>query len=250
MHFSKRTIALSIAAGVCLVVFAILMARIFLFGPFTVALYGLDPREAKAVETACRSYGTMGKGNAPRVVAIEKGRSLASVLQPRAKPDLIVFEPGGESTAAVRSFVAMPADRQGLFSTTLRWAGSSGNTWYAAPLFLDHLELAWNAGAFATAKLAVPTGISALEKAGAYFVKRKPTIPILIAGGEDEVLIDVVGQLLANRYGAAAYDSLASLLSKQRDFAKVISSPLAAEGSSGPTTLAETLGIFIGWTNK
>lgn len=212
------------------------IVSVVLTRPLQVALAGLsEPAVSRVVEYF---DGERWLGRTVSLTDLEE-----TLLTGKNKPDILIA-PWTENLAGyglhaldTKNDYTMPRSTRsvGLDETGAR---------LALPIAIDHVELAFRRDLFASKGLLVDDRIlsfSDLDEVLARFVA-KDFYPLLLAGGEDRALLDVVAAMVLSTGGLEAYDSMTQLLlgfDWNDDVGKVL-----IEG--GPY-LAETLDILRRW---
>lgn len=128
--------------------------------------------------------------------------------------------------------------------SSLRRVGSDGESRYAYPLLIDHLELAYEVGLFESIGLAPPPTLEEFLRAARKFAAGSPPA-IFIAGGDDSTLLNLIGALVESRGGLAAAEALGSLEYRPDALGSLLDSSLCSDDAARPVTLRSELDLLV-----
>ena len=247
---------LSLAAGLC---------ALSLASPFAVAAYGLSAQERAAIDGAIQSWAEATGKKTPKLRYDDSPDAIGDLTKGSSRADLVVFKPGLAAKKLVAQAHPLEVEKEGMFSSTVRWAASEGRIFFAAPLFMDHLQLACNPTLLAGIGLPAPYGTRNLEKAlaavsasskAAYAKGLTPlaAIPLLVPGADDTTLVLLVSTMIASAGGPKAYDALAEAITRSasggeiaiKDARLLFEQRLPSEGG-GTISLAEACAPLASW---
>ena len=162
-----------------------------------------------------------------------------------AKKYELIFTKNGNATARLEKYAEdLPVEWYVGMPTSLR--RSAGKV---LPFALDHYEMAYYKDGREKAGLDFPMSIPELQD---YLKTMKGYVfsPFFCAGGEDEVLLALVGAFVEGFGGTASYNKAVSLLLKKPSLAQNIDEELSvSKNSSDKFTLRAILDMLRGWQN-
>ena len=201
----KRLVHAGIVLGGTALLAALVCLVLALAAPIPVECHDLYPAELRAFNAAAERYRA---DTGTRLKIIEARRD--GKQGPFTLKGLSVFRLSQETRAEATRFGEVPARLSGIVADSLtssfRLPGTNGSLW-AQPLLTDHLELFWTDAD----NLRGPETLADLT-ARLKTDARKGRFPLVMAGADDALLLDGIGQLVAALGGKESYDRLCELV--------------------------------------
>jgi hypothetical protein len=238
----KKSIFLASLAG--LVLFALAIAAIAMVGgrPPMIGFYGVDNASIVAIKSLASSGRFSGLGFEFADMESPAGQGLP--LSGKGAPVLLVSSDGQLSPEDINRLEALADEPAQTMPAALRRVGMGRDKRYAYPLAIDHFELAYDKELFAGKGFAAPLELGAFLDTAAGL--SRPGAPaILCAGGDDAILLNLVGALVEARGGAAAAQALSALAYTDGMLRTILDQSIGLDGAGSPVSLRTELELLV-----
>lgn len=163
------------------------------------------------------------------IIRLDDSQPLQPQLTENKNRISLLFAPIGQATASLSAKVHEPSEQiRRLLPTTIRNSGTSGRTYYALPVLLDHFELACSKTILERNNSTAPETMEQMLQT-ARAVKNPKTWPLICAGARDEDLVLLTGSLVHSLHGLEAYEQLVQHIRAAHSFETLLAeTPLRA----------------------
>lgn len=172
----------------------------------TLGFYEVDEASAGAII----SLAGQARFSANRFQFLDMDTALEPRLGDKGAPSIIFAYDGSIKDPVAAGLAALDDEPVRAMPSSLRRVGSDGEARYAYPLLIDHLELAYDVRLFGESSIVPPSTLDDFLRAARTFAAGSPPA-IVIAGGDDATLLNLVGALVESRGGPAAAEALGRL---------------------------------------
>jgi ABC-type glycerol-3-phosphate transport system substrate-binding protein len=238
----KKNFVLYGLAGLVLLALAMAALVVVVGRPPQIGFYAADAASIVAIKSLASSGRFSGLGFEFVDMESPEGRGLP--LSGKGAPVLLFSYDGLLSPDDVARLEGLAAEPAQAMPSSLRRVGLNEDRRYAYPLAIDHFELAYDKALFAGKGLAAPVELKVFLDTAAGL--SRPGAPaIFCAGGDDAVLLNLVGALAEARGGAAAAEALAALEYTDGMLGSILDQSLGLDGAGSPVSLRTELELLV-----
>lgn len=236
-----KAILLSAAALIALLV-VIVAVLIVQARPPVAGFYGADGASSAAIESLASSARFRGLGFEFVDMESPEGRGLP--LVGKGAPALLFSCDGIVGAGDTGSLARLAEEPAQAMPGSLRRLGMAEDGRYAYPLAIDHFELSYDQELFASKGLAAPQDLDAfLRTAASLSAGGAPSL--LCAGGDDAILINLIGALVEARGGIDAAQALIALAYMDGKLGSLLDLSLGLDSAGGDISLRTELDRLV-----
>jgi hypothetical protein len=243
---SGRIASICCAAALIVCGGALLAYRIF-FAPMVIVACGLDAAETRSLRDAAAAYRAASGAKPILVKKAAAGKTPWDYAGASRKADIVCFRPEAGATSLSRLFSPVPARQGDLISMSLRIPTQTDSGMYALPLTVGHFELSYDRVLFRQKGLKPPLSLKDFE-ADADSLAKSGSIPLAIAGKDDDSLLALAAYFVAGPRGLAPYEAFCKNLSAGKSFEETLH--LELDGPDGSFSLATALAPLKSWVKR
>jgi ABC-type glycerol-3-phosphate transport system substrate-binding protein len=206
----------------------------------TLGFYALDEASMKAI----KALAADPRFSSFHFEFVDMDTAVEPRLTDKGAPSIIFAYDGAIKDPHAAGLAILDDEPISAMPSSLRRVGSDGESRYAYPLLIDHLELAYEVGLFDSRGLVPPLTLEEfLRSARKFAASSAPAI--FIAGGDDATLLNLIGALVESRGGPAAAEALASLEYRPNALASLLDLKLGSDAAARPVTLRSELDLLV-----
>lgn len=207
----------------------------------TLGFYALDEASMKAIMALAADH----RFSSFQFDFVDMDTAVEPRLTDKGAPAIIFAYDGLLKNADAAGLAILSDEPVRAMPSSLRRVGSDGESRYAYPLLIDHLELAYEVGLFDSGGLVPPLTLDEFLRAALKFTASSSPA-ILIAGGDDATLLSLIGALVESRGGPAAAVALGKLDYKSGSLGALLDVDLGTDADARPVSLRTELDRLVG----
>lgn len=207
----------------------------------TIGFYAVDEASANAI----KAIAADPRFSSLRFDFVDMDTAVEPRLGDKGDPSIIFAYDGLLKHAEAVGLAILSDGPVRAMPSSLRRVGSDGESRYAYPLLIDHLELAYEIGLFDSNGLVPPLTLDEFIRiARSFAAQASPAI--LIAGGDDATLLSLIGALVESRGGSSAALALGALDYNSGSLGALLDLELGFDADARPVSLRTELNRLVG----
>ena len=187
-----------------------------------IGFYGIDPATQNAICTVIENWSGEKNGSKFKFKTLDSAKTLESQLFLGTKPELLFTTSGSSVKIAAHSAsknAALTSELLAKMASSFRGAAISGKkngTVAALPLVCGHFEISVNTTAFRNSGMKAIATWDDIEKF-LKIQKKSLSNPLIFAGKDPEVFLDLLGALTEALDGAEEYEKACALIEEAKE---------------------------------
>lgn len=207
----------------------------------TLGFYAVDGASAKAIQAIAAD----SRFSSFRFDFIDMDTAVEPRLRDKKAPSIIFAYDGLIKDAEASGLALLDDGPVRVMPSSLRRVGSDGELRYAYPLLIDHLELAYDVRLFGQSSIVLPSTLDEfLRAAGTFAAGSLPAL--IIAGGDDATLLNLIGALVEARGGPAAAEALVRIEYRPNALGSLLDLKLGSDAADRLVSLRTELDRLVG----